>query len=168
MGHDVEIVGTNVVLYISGNFSRLDEKYGGIYRIHGHPGRIVEKIVTRTIQKANADGFFASTPDETNSNWGWGRNDNDFLPENEFIGVFLYHMNSFLQAAKEYPNNIFRSDQVYTIIPFEDDDLREILISRGIESDDKNVKILKILFSNWNLATDPKIGADFWSMLCRL
>jgi hypothetical protein len=40
MGHDVEIEGTGHVLYISGNFSCLDDKYGGVYRIHGHQGKI--------------------------------------------------------------------------------------------------------------------------------
>jgi len=86
MGHDVTIVGTGEVLYISGNFSCLNDKYGGVYRIHGHPGKVVAKIVTKTIQKANADGFFASEPDRSNRNWGWGVKGIQKMEEKEFMG----------------------------------------------------------------------------------
>lgn len=120
MGHDVEIVGTNEVLYISGNFSCLNEKYGGIHQFHGHPGKIVAKIIKKTIQKANADGFFASKYDEANIDWGWGVKNGKLMDNQEFIGVFLYHMNNFLKAAEEYPENVFKSDQVFEVVPYEE------------------------------------------------
>lgn len=125
MGHDIEIIVEGQVvdeLYITGNFSCLDERYEGIYDFHGHTGKNVARIIKNMLIRAAKDGFKPGVPDKSNLNWGWGNKDGKKLPEKEFIGVFLYIMKGFLEKAEKYPTGRWYSDQVSEIRPFKDED----------------------------------------------
>lgn len=135
MGHDITVGPYGVITYITGNFSRLDGKYGGIYDFHGHRGQTVARIANSILKKLAGDGIVPGEPNGDN-NWYWGarslppeehkKSSHGFtittapMDEKEFLSVFAYHMERFKELGEQYPNDRFHSDQVWEVRPFED------------------------------------------------
>jgi len=62
MGHDIDIIDVKTgrivdSTYITGNFSKYDDKYPGIYAIHAHKNDTVIKIIRRTLDLLLDDGI---------------------------------------------------------------------------------------------------------------
>lgn len=109
-------------LYFSYNWST----YSDIWSVREHMlnrfGTDVAQNLETAIQKLRSQGAVDVQPDMSNPNWGWGQQHNpDWhkaddpyhmtrtirLPPDQHRNVFLFHLLSFLETAKKYPNAYF-------------------------------------------------------------
>lgn len=130
MGHDIEIkdecgdvVGSTGVSF---NFGEESDKYGGIYKMHGKTGAEVVKIARDVIRKMERDGFVMGTRDPENLNWAWGLQKNNPSHDMDFqehAGVYMYHMNRFVELGNRFPDYRFYSDQVFATESDDDSDV---------------------------------------------
>jgi hypothetical protein len=136
MGHDITIIDIFndeeiKSAYITGNFSKYDDKYPGIYAIHGHSNNTVIKIIRKTLNLLLDDGFFPVTHDKSPINLTYG-DPTDPIKDLECYAAclqeFLYEAIKIKQSYLQNDKIYWYSDQVFPIKKF---------VDNGYESDGK-------------------------------
>lgn len=150
MGHDIDIIlysddkkTYSVInnLYITFNFSKLGDKYPGIYAIHGHKLPTIIKILRKTIDLLMNDGIFPYIEREKNKDYkfDWIYGDKDpIMNLKYYAGVLLYFLEYAFKLKENYPNefeNIYwYSDQVWEISKYTEENYE----SDGLELDSES------------------------------
>ncbi len=106
---------------LSGNFSsQILSRYFYIYELDRHKVTDAIPILEAGITKLKAAGFKEGIPDLTNNSWGWGVHERkgqttEIMPDQEFAGVFLFHLNRILKKLVLYP-------EYYVVLEFSSSD----------------------------------------------
>ncbi len=109
MGHGIYVKGERKY-HISGNWSDLGNKYGGVYDWHGKSSSQIMKICYDTVCKMIKDNIPLGIMDQTNNGWGWGVNTEGYR-ESIYLKIVY---NYFLYARKENRTDVWISDSCYS------------------------------------------------------
>ncbi len=170
MGHDICIKlaeCTARTTYITGNFSRFNPR---IHQLHGHPGKVIAPFLERKLARLRKRGIVPNS-DLGVDGWGQYIKDSPLLQfakkrahveqkgepfTNSWADyedgvkevmhavqcMHAYHMDRFLQLAREYPEAYWYSDQVWSI-EILDGDVGKPDEESDDESEDDPVPIIK-------------------------
>lgn len=113
-------------LPFSDNFSEIDSLYGGICTITGHSGRTVGRMLSKVIDRllevgvseAEAKGDGIPHPDKDNVDWSWGIKNGEFMPEDEFRKVYLWHLVTIRDFAELFHGCRFFTSRIFPVKPF--------------------------------------------------
>lgn len=95
--------------YISSNFAGISEFHVG--ELYGHKASHAIPLLEAGIANIYAGGFKKGIPDLKNESWSWGVYDafgkSKLMPNDEFFGVYLYHLDRILSKLVEHPEAYF-------------------------------------------------------------
>lgn len=128
MGHDIDIINIKTrekisKTYITGNFTKYQDKYPGIHTIHGHKNRTVIKILRSTLDKMLDNGIVPGVHNAGSRALTFGVPDD---PQKD-IECYAACLQDFLYLAidiekeKDRENIYWYSDQVFKVTRFCDD-----------------------------------------------
>lgn len=124
MGYDIEVVDFEVenglisnedyidTLYMSYNWYDLREIWSVCADMHGRQGTDVQERLEAALKKLDEMRVTTKTfTSEQNPSWGWGVD----MSQEDRLGVFRYHLERFLDAARKHPNAYFLNEEADSI-----------------------------------------------------
>lgn len=114
MGFDFYIINSDrdIVqsLYFSYNWSCLKDYWYIRNDLLGQTTEDAVKKIEEVLKKVTEEGYKKCNPDDhkDNSSWGWGvSKEGGMMPKSQLMGVFIYHLEHFLEVAKANPECTF-------------------------------------------------------------
>ena len=112
---DVDINGFATCVYesyLSYNFgNEMFNKYFHIRDIDGEIAKTANDSIKSALLKMQKNGFTKGVPDMNNTNWAWAVDkESKVLPEDQAIGVFMFHLYDLCKQLEQQPASYFVLD----------------------------------------------------------